>query len=185
MDHQASTEFIKTSGSFLGTSPSRPIREWVRPFRSCVRLFRYAKHRLVLGRKLSLGRNVSFGKSVELRIPQFMRISDNVMLGSYFIAETNLVIGADVLISTRVSCIGNDHAFDDPNTTVFSGGRLAPCTIVLEGDNLIGFGTILVGNITVGRGCIVGAGSVVTSDLPQYSICAGVPAKPIRNRFKS
>jgi len=184
MDQQENTNLIKTRDSYFKTSPSRPISEWLLPFRNCVRLVRYAKQRLVLGSKLSLGRNVSFGKNVELRVPQFMRVGDNVMLGSYFIAETNLVIGADVLISTRVSCIGNDHTFDDPNQTVFSGGRLPACTIVLEGDNLIGFGTILVGNVTVGRGCIVGAGSVVINNLPQYSICAGVPAKPIRNRFK-
>jgi chloramphenicol O-acetyltransferase type B len=164
---------------------SRPIAVWLRPLRGVVRFARYVRHWLFLGKKLSVGRNVCFGKGVELLIPEFIKISDNVMIGSYFIAQTNLSIGSDVLISTRVSCIGNDHSFAKSDETIFSGERLAPSTITLEGDNLIGFGSIIVGNVTIGRGCIVGAGSVVTRDLPAYTICAGVPAKPLRARYEN
>lgn len=42
--------------------------------------------------------------------------------------------------------------------------------------------TILKG-IKIGRGTVVGAGSVVTKSLPPYSICAGVPCKVIKKRF--
>jgi acetyltransferase-like isoleucine patch superfamily enzyme len=84
-----------------------------------------------------------------------------------------------------VSFIGNDHIFNNPDKTIFFSGRLPSSTIILEGDNLIGFGTIVIGNVTIGKGCIVGAGSVVTKDLPSYHICAGVPAKPLKKRYSS
>jgi serine acetyltransferase len=41
----------------------------------------------------------------------------------------------------------------------------------------------IVGNVIVGNGAIIGAGSVVTKDVAPYSIVAGVPAKEIRKRF--
>ena len=72
--------------------------------------------------------------------------------------ETALDIGDDVLISSYVGFVGNDHPFDDPTKTVFSQGRATQASIRLDGDNLIGFGTVIVGNVTIGRGAIIGAG---------------------------
>jgi acetyltransferase-like isoleucine patch superfamily enzyme len=165
------------------SAPGRPIRSLLKPARALLRASRIIKHKLLLGRKLQLGSNVIFGKRAVLHPPDFMRLGDNVHFANFFLTEVNLEVGSDVLFSTRVACIGNDHAFDDPMKTIISNGRLPAGTIVLEGDNLIGFGTIIVGNVRIGRGCIVGAGSVVTRDLPPYTVCAGIPAKPIRPRF--
>lgn len=50
-------------------------------------------------------------------------------------------------------------------------------------DVWIGHGVIIVGNVSIGNGAIIAAGSVVTKDVVQYSIVAGVPAKEIRKRF--
>ena len=47
----------------------------------------------------------------------------------------------------------------------------------------IGHGVIIVGNINIGNGAILAAGSVVTKDVAPYTIVAGVPAKPIGKRF--
>jgi acetyltransferase-like isoleucine patch superfamily enzyme len=91
-------------------------------------------------------------------------------------------VGDDVLISSNVAIIGNDHDFSDPSLTVFSGGRLATSTVVIEGDTLVGFGSTIIGNLRVGRGAIVGARSVVTRDVEPDTIVAGVPARVIRKR---
>jgi acetyltransferase-like isoleucine patch superfamily enzyme len=45
---------------------------------------------------------------------------------------------------------------------------------------LIGAGVIILPNITIGEFAVVGAGAVVTKDVPSYTVVAGVPAKPIK-----
>jgi acetyltransferase-like isoleucine patch superfamily enzyme len=97
--------------------------------------------------------------------------------------ETALEIGDDVLISSYVGFVGNDHPFDDSTTTVFSQGRATQSTIRLEGDNLIGFGAVIVGNVTIGKGAIIGARSVVTRDVPPNTVSYGTPAKVRRQRY--
>jgi acetyltransferase-like isoleucine patch superfamily enzyme len=82
-----------------------------------------------------------------------------------------------------VSIIGNDHPFTDRSVTVYESSRRDDSSVEIGCDVLIGFGTIIVGTAIIGDGCIVGAGSVVVRDLPAYTICAGVPAKPIRPRY--
>lgn len=167
----------------MSNQPDRPIPKYLRIIRELVRYKRKFLIRVRLRNRIRWGKNVMFGKKLELRPPEFISIGDNVSIGPWFLAETNVRIGSDVLISSKVSFIGNDHKFDIQNTSIFFSGRLPPSTVILEGDNLIGYGTIIVGNITIGKGCIVGAGSVVTKDLPEYYVCAGIPAKPIRKRY--
>ena len=55
-----------------------------------------------------------------------------------------------------------------------------PAPIVVEEDAWIGSSVTVLPGVTIGRGAIVGAGSVVTKDVAPYTIVVGVPAKPIR-----
>lgn len=54
----------------------------------------------------------------------------------------------------------------------------------IEDDCWIGWGTVITQGVTIGKGCIVGANSVVTKDLPPYSIAVGAPAKVIKSRIE-
>jgi len=56
-------------------------------------------------------------------------------------------------------------------------------SVQLGHDVWIGHGAIILPGVKIGHGAVVGAGSVVTKDVPPYLIVAGVPAKPIRERF--
>ena len=114
----------------------------------------------------------------------FIRVGVNVSFGAGVVVESNLVIGENTLVSSQVAFIGNDHDFSNPEETIYSGHRLPSSSVILEGDNLIGFRSIILGNVRIGRGCIVGAGSIVTRDLPPYSICVGAPARKIKDRFQ-
>lgn len=109
-------------------------------------------------------------------------VGTRVSIGANFVCEANLTVGNDVMISSNVAFVGNDHKFEDPKLTLHEQGHHPVSCIHLEGDNLIGFGTIIVGSVRIGRGCIVGAGSLVTKDLPADTICVGRPARPIRRR---
>lgn len=55
--------------------------------------------------------------------------------------------------------------------------------IVIGNDVWIGAKVIVMGGVTIGDGAVIGAGSIVTKDVPPYAIVAGVPAKIIRYRF--
>lgn len=133
--------------------------------------------------RMHTGSRFIVGPSLRVARGRYLTAGDRVSIGRSFDCMANVIIGDDVMISSSVALIGNDHAFDDPNYTIQSQGLLPPSTIQIRGDNLIGYGVIILGNVTIGRGAIVGAGSLVCSDLPDGMICAGRPAKPIRPRF--
>ena len=56
-------------------------------------------------------------------------------------------------------------------------------SLVIGNDVWIGSRVTLIGNITIGDGAIIGAGTVVNKDIPPYAVVAGVPARIIRYRF--
>ena len=135
--------------------------------------------------KLQAPWSTAFGKDAELKPPSYIKIGENVSFGARFVVQTNLEIGDNVLISSNVSCVGDDHAYDDPDKPINFGGRKNASTVIIEGDNLIGYGTTIVGNVRIGKGCIVGVGSIVSRDLPPYTCCIGIPARPFKRRFNS
>ncbi|MCR9076886.1 MAG: hypothetical protein NXI07_12685 [bacterium] len=81
--------------------------------------------------------------------------------------------------------VGDDHVFDKIATPIIFSGRPDKRNTLIDRDAWIGAGSIVMAGVTVGRGAIVAAGSVVTKDIPPYEIHGGVPAKKIKNRFKS
>ncbi|THF57627.1 acyltransferase [Pseudothauera rhizosphaerae] len=163
-------------------SPFQPIPRPLIFVRALVRTARLARLRLKLGDKLKHGENFHFGRNCTFLPPEYIRFGTDISIGANFHLETNLEIGDGVLISSSVSIIGNDHKFDGISENVYWGGRLPPSTVIIEGDNLIGFGSIIIGNVRIGHGCIVGAGSIVTRDLPAGWVCHGSPAIPVRKR---
>jgi len=163
--------------------PDRPIPSALALARALLRFCRHSILRIKLRGKLRLGIQSFIGPSATLHCPEFLHIGNRVGIGPRFLLQTNLEIGDDTLISADVAFVGNDHAFGDPKRTVFTNGRLGPNTIIMEGDNLIGYGVTIIGSVRIGKGCIVGARSVVTKDLPPYTVCVGSPARPIRPRF--
>lgn len=162
--------------------PYRPIPVFLRPVRHILRQSRIARHKILLGKRMRVGKNVALGKKAQLKSPDYCVFGNNVAVGAYFWVDTNTRIGDEVIISSKVSFVGNDHSLEPESGSIYWAGRLPSSTVVLEGDNFIGFGVIVLGDVTIGRGCVVGAGAVVTHDLPPNTICAGVPAKVIRAR---
>lgn len=56
--------------------------------------------------------------------------------------------------------------------------------IIIGNDVWIGEDVIILSGVTIGDGCCIGSRSVVTKDLPPYTICVGQPCKAIKNRYK-
>ena len=86
-------------------------------------------------------------------------------------------IGNGVWIANHASLITETH----PADVEFIGDHpSATAAIVIDDHAWIGSHAIIMPGVTLGRSCIVGAGSVVTKDVPPYAIVAGVPAKLLR-----
>jgi acetyltransferase-like isoleucine patch superfamily enzyme len=99
--------------------------------------------------------------------------------------EADVSIGAYSMLAPRVAIVASDHCADVPGTPMIFSGRPERKPTVIEEDVWVGYGAIIVAGVRIGRGAIVGAGSVVTRDVPPYEIHAGVPAKSIRSRFNA
>jgi len=77
----------------------------------------------------------------------------------------------------------DDHRYDIVGKAMWNSGRGDKYIIIIEDDVWIGHGAIILSPVKIGRGSIIASGSVVTKDVPEYSIVAGVPAKVIKMRF--
>ena len=90
-------------------------------------------------------------------------------------------IGRNVLFTRQAGAVTGGHVFDDPNAPILSQG-IRTADITVEDDCWIGYRAILVPGVRIGRGTVVGAGAVVTKDLPAHVVAGGVPARVIRER---
>lgn len=144
-------------------------------------------------RFLTCGVGLHVGRGTRLWAPSALRIGSHVYIGKQVHIEANCEIGDYCLIANRVAIIGrHDHDF----TAVGFPMRYAPwigssrfpsphidVKAVIGSDVWLGFGAIVLTGVTIGRGSVIAAGSVVTKDIPPYSIAAGVPAKVVGRRF--
>nr|WP_315155898.1 CatB-related O-acetyltransferase [uncultured Flavobacterium sp.] len=119
-----------------------------------------------------------------------IRIGYATTLGYNNILSGNIVIGKYCQLGADVALHATNHPISSMTTYVnnnlFQGelqGLKEENEIVIGNDVWIGHGVIIVGNINIGNGAILAAGSVVTKDVAPYTIVAGVPAKPIGKRF--
>lgn len=167
----------------MSTSPFRDKGPVLNALRVVLRGARRLRLRLRLRSRFATGTAFSIGSGADVRPPGHFRVGDRVGIGKNLTVECDVDFADDVLISSNVSFVGNDHRFDDPAKTVFTQGRWPPACVTLEGDNLVGYGAIVIAPCRVGRGAIVAAGAVVKGDLAPYTIYAGVPARPLRKRF--
>lgn len=123
--------------------------------------------------------------SVSIWAPnRIVEFGDCVQFGPQCVVQCDIRFGSHVLIGGEVAFIGRrDHRFDLVGTTIWDSPRgLAELTVV-EDDVWIGYGAIVLSGHTIGRGSVIAAGAVVTSDVERYSIVAGVPAREIAKRF--
>lgn len=87
-----------------------------------------------------------------------------------------LILGNRVTISPNVSFLCSMHPEKSKLSEIY--GKTEP--IVIEDDVWIGAGAIIMGGVKVHECSIVGAGAVVTKDVPPYTVVVGVPAKPLK-----
>lgn len=134
-------------------------------FKSLAKVIPLSKLRVALFRMggYSIGKDVFIGED--------LIISDNLH-------DKNVFIGDRAFIAPRVTLVtssGPNLSRIEPYVKVVNGGKIR-----IESDAWIGAGAIILPNVTIGEGAVVGAGAVVIKDVPPYTVVAGVPAKEIK-----
>ena len=117
--------------------------------------------------------------------------SGDVVIGRYSYINSGTVIysgngvriGEHVLIAANCTLAPVNHAYQQRDQLIVEQ-RFMPSKggIVIEDDVWIGANTTLLDGACLRRGCVVGSQSLVTGELPEYSICVGIPAKVIGYR---
>lgn len=90
-------------------------------------------------------------------------------------------IGCRVEIATRCAFFSFDHGMD-PERPIAQQPLTTRGPIIIEDETWLGYGVIVLSGVRIGKGAVIGAGSVVTKDVPAGAIAVGVPAHVVRMR---
>jgi acetyltransferase-like isoleucine patch superfamily enzyme len=101
------------------------------------------------------------------------------MTGGTLCAAERITIGERVTVGANSIIVDNDFHPMDPEVRqrTSSGGKTLPVTI--EDDAFIGMNCLILKGVTIGQGSVIGAGSVVTRDVPPHTVVAGNPANAL------
>lgn len=136
--------------------------------------------------KIRLRYRVSLDRGVDINAGNcHIEIGELTSLGPYtcIAGSGDIKIGKGCLISSHVSIYSNNHNFADTTRYILAQGITCK-GIVIEDDCWLGTGVRVLDGLTIGQGSVIGAGAVVTKDIPPYSVAVGVPAKVISSRKK-
>lgn len=154
------------------------------------------------GMRTNIGRgcvikNVEFSDGVT--IEDYVRIigekkifiGKNVYINCYTMISGEITIADNVLVSQFVNIWGRSHRFEEKNKLIWDqhgmhgvtdqGYREAP--VIIGHGAWIGPHVTVVRGVTIGEGAVIGANSVVTKDIPEYTVCYGIPARVIKHRL--
>lgn len=134
---------------------------------------------------ITLGKNVLIGRNAVIGIVKNngkINIGNGTNIGRFsnISSAKNITIGKKCLVSYNVSILDHDHNLNQKNISPIDSG-IIPGKDILIGDHcFIGAHSFILKGVKLGRQCVVGANSVVTTSFPDYSIIAGNPAKLIK-----
>ncbi len=94
--------------------------------------------------------------------------------------QGGITIGDDVYLGTLVQLLAVNHVFADTTRPISHQGITAQGITIADGA-WVGSGAILLDGVRVGRNAVVGAGALVTKDVPDYCVVVGNPARVVRN----
>jgi maltose O-acetyltransferase len=161
---------------FLPKSTMPVLGIWAKSARRflCKRIFASC------GAGLNVEQGAYFGNGRDIRVGNYVGFGKNFKtLNRILTIEDELMMGEDVLF------LGSNHKFDNLDIPMGKQGGTGKTPLKITGDVWIGARAIVLpGCKRIGKGVIIGAGAVVTKDIPDYAIVGGNPAKVIRFRVE-
>jgi maltose O-acetyltransferase len=157
---------------FLPLSYSRFSFGISKPFRAFLCHFIFVK----CGKNINIERGANFGRNVE--IGDYSGIGQNAQL----FTQAKITIGKNVMMGPEVIILTQNHAHENIEIPMEQQGNQQPSPVLIDDDVWIGIRAIILPGVHIGKSSIIGAGSVVTKDVPPFSIVGGNPAKIIKTR---
>ncbi|WP_231490813.1 DapH/DapD/GlmU-related protein [Pedobacter sp. Leaf170] len=106
-------------------------------------------------------------------------IGDRTIIGMGCVIIGPVIIGNDIMLAQNIVISGLNHGYEDINISP-SVQKVSCKEINIADDVWIGANSVITAGVSLGKHCIIGAGSVVTKDVPAFSIAVGNPAKVIK-----
>lgn len=158
--------YLPATNNGLKTSK---LIQWIRRTSAC-NAFDYC------GKNVNIERKADFGKGTGIKI------GDNSGLGVNCSVRGPLDLGANIMMGPDVTILTSIHNTVRTDIPMNQQGFLPNQKVTIGDDVWIGTRAIILPGVSVGKGAIIGAGAVVTKDVPEYAVVAGVPAKVIKYR---
>ena len=127
---------------------------------------------------MKIGKGSTIHMHARFYDPKNITIGTDSIIGEYAVLDgrDTLSIGNHVDIASEVMMYNSKHDINDPDFKAVDG------KVIIEDYVFIGPRAIIMPNITIGKGAVVGAGAIVTKDVPPYAIVGGIPAQIIGER---
>lgn len=143
----------------------------------------------VLGwNNIKIGSNTIIGDNSWLNVNDRKKDTIGIDIGNNcYISKNNVISSSKKLIikdfymsNINVHLLGSNHIISNPMKPYIQTGATKEDTLYIGTNVWMGASSCVLGNVTVGHGSIIGAGSIVTKDIPPFSIAVGNPAKIIK-----
>jgi len=135
--------------------------------------------------RLEIGAHVLLEPGVWITAPDPARVrigSGTFLNQGVMIAAAGLVeIGEHCMLANGCMVTDADHRFDDPDRPVPWQGFTSKGPTRIGANVWLGAHVVVTGGVTIGERCVIGANSVVTRDVPAFSVAAGAPARVLRS----
>lgn len=130
-----------------------------------------------------LGKGTIIKEGVTIYFPENVEIGENVTINEFCFIDGygGVRIGNFVRIAHGVSIISEDHGFSVTNKPIYLFKKKSS-PVNIGNDVWIGCKATILKGVSVGKGCVIGANSVVVSDIPEHSVAVGCPARVVRKR---
>jgi len=115
----------------------------------------------------------------DVALAPHLSVGANTYIGrmATFACMNEVRIGSDVMIADRVFIGDCLHGYSDRRLPIKDQYMFSPGPVSIGDNSWLGVNVSVMPNVKIGRHCVIGANSVVTRDVPDYSVAAGVPAK--------
>jgi len=137
---------------------------------------------IIMGENVIIGRNTILScKGGSIYLEDYANISSNCSL----LSETKISVGKYTFLAGHCYLVaGGNHSFERTDIPIMLQPSLIKGGIDIEDDCWLGTSVVVLDGVTLGKGCVLGAGAVVTKSLPSYTVAVGCPARKIRDRRK-